>query len=80
MLIAAPIMEVATTHDLRVVIAILDRLIKGIEPTRGRLCHAPAGSRFSDRHATRLEVRTSEQTNRISAVIADLESCSEQVQ
>ena len=73
-------MNAATHHEFRAAVAVLNRLSRRIENDAAERVMRLPESRYSDQHATRIEAQTMEQTRRISAVIAQLESCRDELQ
>jgi hypothetical protein len=73
-------MNPPAAHEFRSAITVLNQLAKRIdEDAAGHVMRLPE-SRFGDQHATRIEAQTMEQTSRISAVIAQLESWRDELQ
>ena len=73
-------MNAPTIHELRAAISVLNRLSHCIgNDAADRVMRLPE-SRYGDQHATRIEPQTMEQTSRISAVIAQLESWRDELQ
>ena len=73
-------MKAPTPHEFRAAITVLNRLSRRIDNDAAERVMRLPESRFGDQHATRIEAQTMEQTNRISAVIAQLEGWRDEFQ
>ena len=73
-------MNAPTPHEFRAAITVLNRLSQRIDnDAAGRVMRLPE-SRYGDQHATRIEGQSTEQTSRIAAVIAQLETRRDELQ
>jgi hypothetical protein len=73
-------MNAPTAHEFRAAITLLNRLSRCIDNDAAERVMRLPESRYGDQHATRIEAQTMEQTSRISAVIAQLESWRDELQ
>ena len=73
-------MNAPTVHEFRAAFTVLNRLSRRIENDATEHVMRLPESRYGDQHATRIEAQTMEQTSRISAVIAQLESWRDELQ
>jgi len=67
-------MNAPTSHDFRAAIAVLNKLSRRIDNEAAQCVMRLPDSHYGDQHAVRIETQTLEQTSRIAAVIAQLES------
>jgi hypothetical protein len=69
-----------TPHEFRAAVAVLNRLSRRIENDAAERVMPLPESCYGDQHAIRIEAQTMEQTSRIAAVIAQLESWRDELQ
>lgn len=73
-------MNAPAAHEFRAAITVLNRLSRRIDnDATERVMRLPE-SRYGNQHVTGIEAQTMEQTSRISAVIAQLESWRDELQ